>query len=169
MSSNCHSCPLHWIEKLGLKPHPEGGFYREHYKASLKVSAKLGGSTEERTACTSIYYLLNSKQFSCFHKIKSDETWHHYEGATAVVYVIDPESGQLSALRLGRGEHDSLCVTVPAGCWFACRVEQPYSFALMGCTVAPGFEFSDLTMAKRADLLAAFPRHAVIITALTRA
>jgi len=148
------------IERLGLAPHPEGGFYRETFRARRYV----GG----RAASTAIYFLLPSGAFSAFHRVSSDEVWHHYEGDALELHTIDA-SGVHEVVRLGRGldagerpQH-----VVPAGVWQA-AAPLGARFALCGCTVAPGFDFADFEMPPRATLLAAFPEHAAIVTRLTR-
>jgi hypothetical protein len=157
------------IHSLQLQPHPEGGFYRETYRASEKIKgahlpARFGG---DRAFSTAIYFLLRSQDRSVFHRIQSDEVWHYYAGGTLSIYVL--QQGELQVHRLGthpsRGE--SFQVVVPAGCWFGARVEEPGSFVLAGCTVAPGFDFADFEMADREELLRAFPAHRAIIEQLT--
>ena len=150
----------YWIKRLGLHPHPEGGYYRETYRAPLRVQAH-GGN---RSASTAIYFLLESGQFSSLHRIKSDEVWHFYAGSPLDISVIHPD-GRLQAIRLGDGSFQDV---VAGGCWFGARVDdEPGTFALVGCTVAPGFDFSDFEMGGRADLISRFPQHLDIIRALT--
>ena len=81
----------YWIEKLGLEAHPEGGYYRQTYKADLILAKESlpGQFTGARAASTAIYFLLEGENFSAFHRLRSDEMWHFYVGATVVVHVID--------------------------------------------------------------------------------
>lgn len=156
----------YWIEKLGLTPHPEGGFYRETYRSKVvlpQVALPVGFSGP-RTASTAIYFLIGGENFSAFHRIRSDELWHFYAGSTLTVYVIDP-AGVYSQLRIGDGDFQGF---VKAGCWFGCRVEARDGYALVGCTVAPGFDFADFELADRAELTRRFPQHRQIIEQLTR-
>jgi predicted cupin superfamily sugar epimerase len=151
----------YWIEHLGLSPHPEGGYYRVTYKSDLPVATDRG----ERAASTAIYFLLHGRDFSAFHRIASDELWHFYAGSALVVCVIDPD-GSYSELHLGNdGVFQGV---VKAGCWFASRLKDDASFALVGCTVAPGFDFADFELAARSELVRAYPQHQRLIEELTR-
>jgi hypothetical protein len=147
----------YWIEHLGLSPHPEGGYYRVTYKSELTIA--------NRSASTAIYFLLHGRDFSAFHRIASDELWHFYAGSGLVVYVIEPD-GSYSELHLGNdGVFQGV---VRAGCWFASRLKDDASFALVGCTVAPGFDFADFELAARSELVRAYPQHQRLIEELTR-
>ena len=140
----------YWIEQLRLVPHPEGGYYRQTYKSDLTIArdALPGQFGGDRAACTGIYFLLSGKDFSAFHRIASDEMWHFYAGSALVVYVLDAE-GQLGELCLGdRPEEGEVFQdVVKAGCWFASRVKDQLGYSLVGCTVAPGFEYAGFEMA----------------------
>ncbi len=118
----------------------------------------------ERNFSTAIYFLLEKDNFSAFHKIKSDELWHFYAGDSLEVIEITAD-GELKITELGP---DNFQYCVPAGNWFGSRVKKGGSFSLVGCTVAPGFDFKDFEMAKRDELLKEFPGHANIIGELTR-
>jgi predicted cupin superfamily sugar epimerase len=160
-----------WIEALQLVRHPEGGFYREVYRADERMArAHLPPRFQSDHAfCTAIYYLLAGHDFSALHRIRQDEVWHHYDGAALTVHVIDPQ-GSYSALLVGkevaRGEQP--VAVARAGCWFGATVNDAASFTLAGCTVAPGFEFEDFELADRRQLTAQFPQHADLIERLTR-
>ena len=123
-----------------------------------------------RAASTAIYFLLAGDQFSAFHRIRSDELWHFYAGSGLVVHVIQP-GGDYQQLLLGSNANqgEQFQAVVPAGCWFGSSLRQPDTYALVGCTVAPGFDFADFEMAKRETLAAQFPQHRNIIARLTRA
>lgn len=155
-----------WVRALGLKEHPEGGYFRETYRAEMKVDAP--GFEGRRSAGTAIYYLLESSQFSTFHRIKSDEIWHFYAGSPLAVHVIEEDDGRYRKMTLGRGKGQSLQAVVNAGCWFAASVQRPRSYSLVGCTVAPGFDFRDWEAGKRNELLASYPDHKEIIVKFTR-
>ena len=151
--------------RLGLAPHPEGGFYRETYRASTTVETPRG----PRAASTAIYFLVPRGTFSALHRIESDEVWHHYAGGALRVVCI-AEDGTRDDLVLGPDldAGQSPQGVVKAGVWFGATIEGEGEWALVGCTVAPGFDFADFELAERASLLARFPRHGDVISALTR-
>ncbi|EDP95118.1 cupin domain-containing protein [Kordia algicida OT-1] len=159
------------VENLHLLPHPEGGFYKEVYRSEKVIpkNALLDDFSGDRSYCTSIYFLLTSKNFSAFHRIKQDEIWHFYGGSALSVHVIDKE-GKYTEHKVGmnfsKGEEPQL--VVPAGCWFASSVAKENSYAFVGCTVAPGFDFEDFELAKGADLASEYPQYSSIIYRLTR-
>ncbi len=161
----------YWIEKLQLEAHPEGGYFRQTYKADLVLPKAFlqAGFTGARAASTAIYFLLEGKNFSAFHRLRSDEVWHFYAGEPLVVHEIDPP-GEYSAIRLGRDLEAGQVpqAVVRAGCWFASHVADWKSWALVGCTVAPGFDFEDFELGKRAELVAKYPQHGELIERLTR-
>ena len=156
-----------WIERLALVPHREGGWYRETYRSTQRVEAaalpaRFGGA---RVLSTAIYYLLRAGDRSALHRIKSDEVWHHYAGDPVTLWVLDTPR-VIRELRLG-GDGDPQ-VIIPAGAWYGARVAGGGAgYALMGGTVAPGFEFDDFELADRATLLAGWPAHRAIIEDLT--
>jgi uncharacterized protein len=161
----------YWIKKLDLQPHPEGGYFRQTYKSDLTIAreglpGEFGGS---RAAATAIYFLLTGENFSAFHRLRSDETWHFYAGAPVMVHVMEP-GGSYSMVLLGSDAQagQSFQAVVRAGCWFASHVEDWKSWALVGCTVAPGFEFEDFEMGKRVALQRDFPDQSRVIQKLTR-
>lgn len=157
----------YWIKKLQLSTHIEGGAFREIYRSPMTVVPD--GFPGVRNYATSIYFLLQQHQFSAFHKIKSDETWHFYYGDPLIVYEIDRATGQLTEHLLGsntdKGEQFQ-CV-IAAGNWFAARVTGDGAYTLCGCTVSPGFDFADFELAHQQDLLAQYPQHASLIKTLT--
>jgi hypothetical protein len=161
----------YWMERLQLEPHPEGGYFRQTYRSEVTIArealpAGFGGA---RAASTAIYFLLEGKTFSAFHRLRSDEVWHFYVGAPVSVHVIEP-SGKYSSIALGSDPDagQSFQVVVPAGCWFASHVADWKSFAVVGCTVAPGFDFEEFDMGKRTELVAEYPQHQEVIQRLTR-
>ncbi len=162
----------YWIQGLNLAPHPEGGHYRETYRSDPNLDAsKLGrGFSGSRSVSTAIYYLLEGSDFSAFHRIRSDEVWHHYAGAALTIHMIDP-AGEYASLRLASElEHggNPQCV-VPVGTWFAVAPEDRSGYSLVGCSVAPGFDFEDFELARRAELVSRFPEHRKVIETFTRA
>jgi predicted cupin superfamily sugar epimerase len=167
----------YWIEHLRLEPHPEGGWYRQTYRADLllpkqALPEKFKGS---RAASTAIYFLLERDDFSAFHRLQSDELWHHYAGDPVLVHIIDPE-GHYSQIKLGSDpeSRQTFQGAVKAGSWFASHLEEAVQdkhedpFALVGCTVAPGFDFEDFELAKRDELVRNYPQHQKLINRLTR-
>ncbi len=152
------------VQSLDLLPHPEGGFYRETYRATTLLD---GG----RAAATMIYFLLPAGHVSRLHRIDADEGWHHYLGGALEIYELDevePDSG-VRITRLGkdlsRGEVPQHLVS--AGRWFGAAPAAGSPYALVGCTVAPGFEFSRFELGRRDALLARFPAAREIVTLLT--
>ena len=160
-----------WIETLKLERHPEGGWYREIYRADEAIP--LAGLPErfssDRNFSTAIYFLLDGTDFSALHRIKQDELWHFYDGSSLTIHMIDP-AGDYSAAKLGRdaAAGENLVAVVKAGCMFGAAVDGEQSFALVGCTVAPGFDFADFEMPSREELLATYPQHREIVEKLTR-
>jgi uncharacterized protein len=160
-----------WIEKLQLEPHPEGGYFRQTYRSEVVIAREAlpAGFSGKRAVSTAIYFLLEGKNFSAFHRLRSDEVWHFYMGGPLVVHVIEPE-GNYFRILLGRDLDDGqvLQAVVRAGCWFASHVADWKSFAVVGCTVAPGFDFEDFAMVKREELGALYPQHRELVGRLTR-
>ncbi|MYZ43342.1 cupin domain-containing protein [Schauerella aestuarii] len=157
--------PQALVHHLALQPHPEGGFYRETYRSPETVTCADGVS---RSASTAIYYLLCDGAWSTWHRIRSDETWHFHAGTALEVHELLPD-GELRTHRLGADPHQTVFqATVQAGHWFAAEVADPASFALVGCTVAPGFEFSEFELADTDLLLQDFPAHEALIKRLAR-
>lgn len=160
-----------YVDHLRLQPHPEGGYYKEIYRSSSIISAGCLPSAfnGDRNFATSIYFLLQQGDYSAFHRIRSDEGWHFYDGGALLIHVID-QTGNYTCQKLGRKiyEGEALHYVVPAGSWFASEPADDTSFALVGCTVSPGFDFADFEMAKEESLLQDYPQHQTIIKRLCR-
>jgi predicted cupin superfamily sugar epimerase len=161
----------YYIKNLQMQPHPEGGYFKETYRSEEIISkdglpARFAGN---RNISTAIYYLLEQGDFSAFHRIKSDECWHFYAGETLLIHMID-NAGNYSCIKLGHHLVDSerFQFVVPAGIWFASEPALNTPFALVGCTVAPGFDFTDFEMADRNELLKDNRQHETIIKRLSR-
>jgi len=159
------------VKQYGLQPHPEGGWYKETYRSNEYIPAnalpsKFGG---DRAFSTAIYFLLEHNDFSAFHRIKSDEMWHFYEGTALNIYVIDP-AGNFELITLGKNftYGETFQAVVKAGNWFAAQPADPEGFCFVGCTVAPGFDFKDMELAGRESMIFEFPQHSAIIQKLTR-
>ena len=135
----------YWIDHLQLKPHPEGGFFREMYRSNeiIPKNALPVRYTGDRNFSTSIYFLLRSEDISAFHKITSDELWFFHAGSSVDVHIIADK--EVSVIRFGINlEHGEVPQgTIPKNCWFGAKVTKPNSYALVSCTVAPGFDFED--------------------------
>ncbi len=155
------------VESLHLLPHPEGGYYKETYRSS--DATQFANFNGQRNIATSIYFLIEQSNFSALHKIKSDETWHFYYGDALEVVEIDLQ-GELIITSVGSNlkAGDVFQYTVKANHWFGSRVKQGGEFSLVGCTVAPGFDFNDFELAQREQLLLRYPQYQKIITELTR-
>ncbi len=161
----------YWIKRLKLAPHPEGGYFRESYRSDLwlpagALPAEFSGA---RRASTAIYFLLDGENFSAFHRLHSDEMWHFYAGGALLVHELSAD-GSYTQKKLGSDPEagEELQVVVEAGRWFASSVCDAESYALVGCTVAPGFDFADFEMAKRDELVRKYPQHREIIMRWTR-
>lgn len=130
------------ISQLGLQPHPEGGHYREVYRSSSRVQRMADGA--ERTALTTIYYLLTEREVSRWHRVQSDEVWHFYEGA-GLLLQTSPDLQEIhTAVLSTAGSRAKPVLVVPAGMWQSAVSLGDY--CLVGCTVGPGFDFTDFEM-----------------------
>ena len=138
------------IRKLGLKPHPEGGFYREIHRSAGTVQASQG----RRAALTTIYFLLARGQKSVFHRVVSDEVWHYYAGAPLRLWCVSGDFKTSERIALGAPGRGRVPVAViAAGEWQAAETTGDYT--LVGCTVGPGFDFADFRMLRDDPRLAA--------------
>lgn len=154
------------IERLGLAAHPEGGYFRETYRAPLTLMGLPHGGP--RSALTSIYFMLPAPSFSAFHRVRSDEVWHHYDGDPVELFTIDADGHARSEVLgrdLAKGQRPVHVVT--AGTWQA-AAPMGSTGALCGCTVAPGFDFADFELPSRSELLTLFPAHSSKIERFTR-
>ena len=142
----------YWIKTLNLQKHPEGGWFKEVYRSDevIPAAALPTGFSGNRSISTSIYYLLEGEDFSGFHRIKSDEIWHFYTG-TSAIDIISIEEGKIRKQILGENPQDNqfFQVIVNKNTWFAARLLNTNGFALVGCTVSPGFHFDDFEMANQ--------------------
>jgi predicted cupin superfamily sugar epimerase len=159
------------IDRLGLVPLTiEGGYFRETYRAPLHITADAlpPGYGASRNFSTAIYYLLTPDTFSAIHRVKSDEVFHFYAGDPVEMLQLKP-NGDAQRIVI----HNDLAaghepqIVVPAGVWQGCRLAPGGQWALMGCTVAPGFDYADYTAGNRDELISIYPRFADMITALT--
>lgn len=177
MSNSTRPTVEQLVAHLKLLPHPEGGYYNETYRATestavsalpARFSSSSGNSTSQtRSFSTGIYFLMTAGNFSAFHRITADEGWHFYAGDALLVHIIAPD-GTYSCLEIGANleKGQRFQGYVPHGCWFASETTGEYS--LVGCTVAPGFDFADFELAKKEELAKEFPQHAELIRRLCR-
>ena len=158
------------IELLGLEPHPEGGFFAETYRATLTLPEEVlpSGYAGPRAAGTAIFYLIKPDNPSRMHRVRSDEIFHFYLGDPAEMLLLDP-NGEGRTLVLGpdlaAGQRPQ--AIVPGGVWQGTRVLPGGAFALLGATVAPGFDYDDFKLGDRDALMKAYPAHAEALAALT--
>lgn len=155
-----------WIQHLDMKPHPEGGFYRETYKSGIEISNSVlpHGFPGPRRLVTSIYYLLRSGEISRLHRLRSDELWYYHFGSSLKIIMINQEGQKTSKIlgsRPDRAEH--LQILIPAGTIFAAEITEQNSYSVFGCMVSPGFEYQDFELFNKEDLIQAYPKHASII------
>ncbi|MCB9799131.1 MAG: cupin domain-containing protein [Candidatus Omnitrophica bacterium] len=163
------------IKQLQLAKHPEGGYFREVYRSEEMIGS--GTLSEryrgERSVSTSIYFLLEQGEFSAFHRIQSDEIWHFYRGLPLTLYILTPQ-GELQKNILGPDlkQGQTFQLVIKRHHWFAAEIcgtddRDNTNFTLVGCTVAPGFDFSDFELADRERLTSLYPAYKDLITRLT--
>jgi uncharacterized protein len=151
----------YYIESLNMTSHVEGGYFKESFLSNDEVR-------KDKKLWSSIYFLLKTGEVSNFHRLKSDELWYYHDGEALTIYMISPE-GELIAKQLGinieNGEVPQ--VLVPKGYIFGSAMNND-GFALVGCMVAPAFEFDDFELFEREELLNLYPEHEETILKLTR-
>lgn len=154
------------IAHLGLRPHPEGGHYREVVRASDVV--RHPRKDVPRAALTCIEFLLLGGTFSALHVVRQIEVWHHLEGGPLELHLLDPADGSHRAIVLGKdlGAGQVHQAAVPPDVFQAAVPLRGH--VLVGCTVAPGFDFADFEMPPRGALLTRFPAHRALVERLTR-
>lgn len=158
-----------FIKKYQLESHPEGGYFRRIYCSKDQVNVSERYNNKQRFASSHIYYLLQEHDFSAFHRLKSDEHWHFYSGSPLLLYIID-RSDQLQTIVLGHPltTHNAVPhYCIEQGLWFAAELLSKDDYALIGCTVAPAFEYEDWELANRIELSNQYPQFHDIIMRLT--
>ena len=151
------------IAKLNLQQHPEGGWYKEIDRSSDLIQTQ---SQSQRNASTSIYFLLLGNERSHLHKIDAQEQWHYYAGTSPLLVHYIDQSQEIITSKIGNiglMENTVPQTIVPKNSWFSAELEDKDGFALVGCTVAPGFEFSHFELDKNGALAKTFPQHAKFI------
>jgi predicted cupin superfamily sugar epimerase len=153
--------PADVIAILGLEPHPEGGWFAESYRSRVRAGGRCAG--------TAIYYLITPDSFSTLHRVASDEIFHFYLGDPVEMLQFDG-AGRVERCVLGTDLAAGMRpqVVVPAGTWQGSRLAEGGAFALLGATVAPGFEFADFELGERDELRVRFPHLAAAIGRFTR-
>jgi hypothetical protein len=181
--NSTEASPESIVRRLGLIPHPEGGYYKEVYRSEDRIESppsRFGPGRADLSLCTSVYYLVEAPDFSAFHRIKSDELWYFHAGTGMTVHCLD-EKGAYQALELGPGrEYFGL---VRAGLWFAAEsaafdeasgsnrhdaATAGRTWALVSCAVSPGFDFRDFELGSRDFLIKNYSEHASLVRRLTR-
>jgi predicted cupin superfamily sugar epimerase len=151
------------VKTLDMKAHPEGGFYAETYRADSEIETEDG----TRQLITSIYFLLRSEDVSHFHRIKSDELWFWHEGSPLSVHLLGEKGHEILKLGPVTDQNSRPQHLVPSKTIFGSSVDQPESYALVSCVVAPGFDFRDFELFETDELLPLFPDAEEIIRKLT--
>lgn len=160
--------PEEMIRLLNLEPHPEGGAFAEVYRSAMLVQHP-DANNANRAAMTAIYFLLRRGEFSAFHRVRSDESWHLYAGGPLELHLVSPDGAaerRVLGNNFAAGERPQ--TVVPAGWLQAARPAQNADDCLCGCVVAPGFDFLDFEMPGKKQLLKTFPQHADLIMQFTR-
>ncbi|ACA42109.1 cupin domain-containing protein [Lysinibacillus sphaericus] len=154
-----YSAP-YFIKQLNLAEHPEGGYYISSFRAEENIAVR----DVQRPIYTSIYFLLRSQDISHLHRLQSDELWYYHAGSPLTVHMIFPD-GTYEAKKLGlnleAGEIPQ--IAVPKNTIFGSSVEEVDTFSLVGCMVAPGFDFEDFELFTQEELLADYPQHEAVI------
>jgi predicted cupin superfamily sugar epimerase len=159
------------IRLLDLQPLAmEGGYFRETYRSRLRLSASSLGEPylQEKAAATAIYYLLTPDTFSALHRLPTDEIFHHYCGGPVEMLQLLPDGGScVVVLGSDLAAGQSPQVVVKAGIWQGSRLLPGTDYALMGTTMAPGFDYADYEGGKRNELLMRYPNETERIWGLT--
>lgn len=145
------------IRRYGLQPHPEGGYFKETYRAEAQVPGV------SRSVCTAIYYLLPHGQRSRLHRLDADELWHFYRGDPLTIVELVPGAAAKQTLLSA----DNPQYLVKANTWFGSMPAQGSTYSFVGCTVSPAFEFAHFELGARDELTAQFPQAHEVIAALT--
>lgn len=159
----------YWVSKLGLLPHPEGGYYKRTFESEERTSDEelTVDFDGKRKLYTSIYFLLTTNDVSHFHRLKSDELWYYHAGSPLTIHIIHG-NGEYEEIKLGMNldNGEVLQALVPKNSIFGSSVTEKDACSLVGCMVSPGFEFQDFELFTQAELLAQYPSHKEIIMKL---
>jgi uncharacterized protein len=149
------------IERLGLEPHPEGGYFRETYRSPQQLENR------DRSLMTSIYFLLTDSSVSRFHRITADECWYFHTGTPIIVHTLDENGHREFILGNDVASGQLPFYLVKGGTIFGSSVLGDKGYALVSCAVAPGFDFRDFELFETETLLQTFPAAETIIRRLT--
>lgn len=152
-------------EEYQLERHPEGGFYKRFYESATTINY---GSYENRPQMTSIHYLLVGNDCSHFHRLDADEMYNYYEGnSDLMIHIFYPDNRYEKVILGQRVRRYQFCI--PAGSWFASELELKGEthYALVGCTVSPGFLFDAFELGKKSELTRQYPEHEQLIAEMT--
>lgn len=157
------------ITRLDLEPHPEGGWFSKSYESDLMLPLSIhSGSSGERNCSTSIYFLISGDNFSAFHRLRSDEMWYHHSGGALAIEILEAGDTHrqkvIGAIEKGYKPQ----ALAPSGTWFGSHLLGDQDWALVGCSVSPGFDYSDFEIGNRENLIRDYPDHAELIRLLTR-
>ncbi len=145
-----------YIKKLGLEPHPEGGFYRQVF----------GNDENGKKDISTIYYLLTDNDISAFHRLHDvTEIWYYHAGEKLNIYIIDNE-GVLTTHTLSA--NDEMQIVIQPEQWFAAEIADGKGFSIVGCAVAPAFTFENFELAEKDKLIKEFPQHKALIERMCR-
>ncbi|MCL5031379.1 MAG: cupin domain-containing protein [Bacteroidetes bacterium] len=166
-----HEKSKYYINNLEHFSLVEGGYFKENYRSNEFFQSEYlpARFTTNKNFSTSIYFLLDCDQVSAFHRLKSDEIWHYYDGSSVKIFEIE-EDGNLMEFSLGKNldEGEMFQVVIKRNSWFAAEVTDKNSYCLIGCTVSPGFDYGDFELADRTSLIKQFPQYEEIIKKFTK-
>jgi uncharacterized protein len=155
--------------KYCMNSHPEGGYYVETFRSDviIDVIRPETGETVKRPASTAILFMMTPGNVSRLHRIKSDEIWHFYLGGSITVVEVDESGARTTVIGndIEKGELVQYCVK--ANTWFGSYLNEGADFSLVGCTVAPGFDFEDFELASRVKMLEDYPSAGTLVEKLT--
>jgi predicted cupin superfamily sugar epimerase len=164
------------VQLLRLEQHPkEGGYFRETYRSRATIDTThlppagyANAGPRDRALGTAIYYLITPDSFSALHRLPGEEVFHHYLGDAVEMLMLHAD-GRGDVVRIGTdlATGESPQVVVPGGTWQGSRLVPGGAFALLGCTMSPGFDYADYAHGRRNDLIERFPAHAERIRELT--
>ncbi|MBV6645193.1 MAG: cupin domain-containing protein [Cyclobacteriaceae bacterium] len=154
----------YWIDHLNLQQHPEGGYYAETYRSKESVRVKDGRT---RNLATSIYFLLDKQDKSHFHVLESDELWYFHTGVGVRIHMLSEGSYRQELLGNNLAKGEQLQLLIPKHTIFAAELIDKTTYCLMGCVVAPGFDFADFELVRREELIKKYPDQAELIDDFT--